>query len=146
LAPSNEYQARVLAYPGLRAYAESLVIERSRLVVAQSLPELESVFRATAPTIESIARDLLVAHGSARDLSTLGPIIAEIQSRGLGGVPLLSQLNHVLKFGRDLSEHGHSVPEPVLRIACENAFELAPQLGSLFPIPGAKMAAPSPGA
>jgi hypothetical protein len=128
-----EYADQIRAYSQLASHADGLISERGRFQVALSTQELESVFRATAPIIESIARELLVAHGSTKELATLGPTIAEIQSRGIGGVSLLSQLNHVLKFGRDLSEHGHAIPHPVLRIACENAFQLAPQLASQFP-------------
>ena len=60
-------------------------------------------------------------------------MIGELVRRRLGSVGLWSQLNHILSFGRELTEHGEELPEPVLRIACENAFELVPQLAALFP-------------
>lgn len=132
VSSSVEYEAQIAAYGVLQPRAESLLTEHARFLAARSPAELESVFRATAPIVEAVARDMLRSHGCNRDLSTLGPIISEIQSRGLGGIALVSQLNHVLKFGRDLAEHGHAVSEPVLRIACENAFDLAPQLASLY--------------
>jgi hypothetical protein len=53
--------------------------------------------------------------------------------RTSGNIATISQLNHVLKFGRDLTQHGAAMPEPVLRIAAQNLFELAPQLAALFP-------------
>lgn len=64
----------------------------------------------------------------ARDTEEL-----DLQSRGVASPALLSQLNHILKFARDLSQHGESLPQAVLRIACENAFELIPQLAALWP-------------
>ena len=60
-------------------------------------------------------------------------MISALQQHRIGTRGLLAQLNHILKFGRDLAEHGYAMSEPVLRMACENAFELAPQLGALFP-------------
>lgn len=133
VTPNADYQVQLSLYPALGRHADSLVRERHRFLAATSIDELESVFRATAPIIEEIARDLVKTLGSTRDLPTLGPIISEMQARGIGGVALRAQLNHILKFGRDLAGHGHAVSEPVLRIACENAFDLAPRLGSLYP-------------
>jgi hypothetical protein len=132
VSSSVEYEAQITAYRVLTPCAQPLLTEHARFLAARSPAELESVFRAIAPIVEAVARDMLCSHGCIKDLSTLGPIIGEIQTRGLGGIGLISQLKHVLKFGRDLAEHGHAVSEPVLRIACENAFDLAPQLASLY--------------
>jgi hypothetical protein len=59
-------------------------------------------------------------------------MIGELQAKNVAGIALISQLDHVLKFGRDLAQHGQAMPLAVLRIACENAFELVPQLAALF--------------
>ena len=129
----RDYAAALAAYSVLRGQTESLLLERRRFDVARTPTELVSVFRAVAPTVEAIVRGLLKAHRSTKADATLGPMIGEMVSRRLGSVGLWSQLNHILSFGRDLTEHGEELPEPVLRIACENAFELVPQLGALFP-------------
>ncbi len=110
-----------------------LTIERRRYEAAQSAGELQSVFTATAPVIENILREFLGIVVPGRQFTNLGQMIAVVQQRQIGGLPLLSQLNHILDFGRDLAAHGHQLPEPVIRIACENAFSLATQLGALFP-------------
>ena len=36
-------------------------------------------------------------------------------------------------LGAELTDVGADIPAAVLRIACENAFELVPQLAALFP-------------
>lgn len=128
----RDYLASVQAYSRLQAFIPLIEVEYRRYRTSVSRAELESVFRAIAPVVESIAKELAVAHGSSEP-GTLGPAIAELHNRGIGGVGLDTQLNHILKFARDLSLHGVSMPEPVLRMASENAFELVPQLGSLFP-------------
>ena len=129
----RDHLQAVAAYPNLRKYQEPLQLEYQRYAVALTDTELESVFKAIAPILEAIVKDLLRALGSTQQHATLGPAIADLQIRGIGGIALLSQLNHVLRFGRDLSLHGASIPTTALRIACENAFELVPQLGALFP-------------
>jgi len=129
----RDYAAALAAYPVLRDHTESLLLERRRFDVARTPTELASVFRAVAPTVEATVRSLLRARGSTRADTTLGPMIQEMVRNRLGTQGLWSQLNHILSFGRDLTAHGEEIPEPVLRIACENAFELVPQLGALFP-------------
>jgi len=129
----RDYATALAVYPVLREHTESLLLERRRFDVARTPTELVSVFRAVAPTVEATVRSLLRAHGSTRADATLGPMIGELVRRRLGSVGLWSQLNHILSFGRELTEHGEELPEPVLRIACENAFELVPQLAALFP-------------
>ncbi len=129
----RDYAAALAAYPALREHRDSLLLERRRFDVARTPTELASVFRALAPTVEATVRSLLKAHGSTRADTTLGPMIQDLVRNRLGSVGLWSQLNHILAFGRDLAEHGEEIPEPVLRIACENAFELVPQLAALFP-------------
>ena len=129
----QDYISALNTYDSISSHRESILGEYRRYTTARTSLELTSVFRGIAPCTESIAREMLIAHGCKRDLSTLGPIIKELHARKLGGVALISQLNHVLKFGRDLTQHGNQLPEPVLRIACENAFQLIPQLASMFP-------------
>ncbi len=104
-----------------------------RYSTAVTHQELESVFRAVAPLVEAVLKQLLKSKGSKHEHSSLGPAIADLHQRGIGGKPLWSQLNHILKFARDLEGHGASLPDPVLRIACENSFGLIPQLAALFP-------------
>jgi hypothetical protein len=130
-----DYSAALSAYPVLAQWKTTLLLERQRYDLASTPIELQSVFRAVAPSVEAIAKQLLKDAGSKRSHASLGPVIGELQERRIGGVPLWTQLNHVLKFGRDLEEHGTTLPEPVLRIACANAFELVPQLASLMPQP-----------
>jgi hypothetical protein len=129
----RDFLGAVSAYGALRDSLETIQLEYRRYSVALSETELQCVFRAIAPVVESVVKDLLRAHGSTANYATLGPAISDLQARGIGGVSLLSQLNHILKFARDQSQHGASLPVPVLRIACENAFELLPQLAALFP-------------
>jgi hypothetical protein len=132
----SDYVQALGAYPGLGKYREAMQLEYQRYAVAVTDTELESVFKAAAPIVEAIVKDLLRAHGSTQQHTTLGPAVADLAKRGIGGRALLSQLDHVLKFGRDLALHGADLPTTVLRIACANAFELAPQLGALFPRAG----------
>jgi len=129
----RDYMQAVRSYPALQEFVPDIELEYRRYSAAMTDTELESVFKAASPVVEAIAKRLLAAHGSSQHHPSLGPVIADLQSRGLAGPALLSQLNHILKFARDLSQHGTSLPQPVLRIACENAFELVPQLGALWP-------------
>lgn len=110
---------------------EEILVEYRRYVAANTRTEIASVFRAVAPLVEAMLRDVLMAKGCTRALPALGPIISELQTRGIGDTHLYSQLNHVLKFARDLEQHGASLGESVLRVACANAFELVPQIGAL---------------
>ena len=128
----EDYGAAITAWPALKAHVSALLAERARYIAASTAEELLSVFRATAPIVESIARSLLENRGSSKAYPTLGPIIGDLQSRGIGGPQLTSQLDHVLKFSRDLASHGERIPLAVLRISCENAFSLAPQLAALY--------------
>jgi hypothetical protein len=124
---------------GLESYtiiADQLPIVRmeyQRYGHATSPIELSSVFKAIAPVVELVAKNLLRAHGSKKEHPTLGPVIADLQARGIGNQVLWGELSHVLKFGRDIELHGGQMSESMLRIACENAFELLPQLAALFP-------------
>jgi len=127
-----DYAAALSAYPTIASVMPAILAERRRYDVANTETELMSVFRAVPPLVETVVRELLVNLGSKRDHSTLGPMIADLKGRGVGGVGLWSQLEYVLKFGRDLAQHGTALPLAVLRIACENAFELVPQVAVLF--------------
>ncbi len=129
----QDYSATLRAWPRLALHAAALSGERTRYATATSEVELLSVFRATAPIVEAIVRELLTSHGSAKSYAGLGSMIGDLHALKIAPLAILSQLDHVLKFGRDVTEHGHSLPVPVLRIACENAFELPPQLAALFP-------------
>lgn len=131
-AISSEDYVRVIgANPVLVDWREAVLLEYGRYSTAVSQVELESVFRAIAPIVEDVLRQVLRGRGVEKEMPTLGPMIAEMQSRGMGDVHLYSQLNHVLKFARDLEQHGASLPESVLRIAAANAFELLPQIAGL---------------
>lgn len=129
----TDFLAALAAYPALGSFTEALTLEFRRFNAATTQAELHSSFRAVAPIVESILKELLRAHGSSKDHASIGPAIQECQHRRIGGVALYSQLDHILRFGRDLAQHGAQLPESVLRIACANAFELVPQLASLFP-------------
>ncbi len=129
----RDYLEAIRVYPSLTPHIETLELEYRRYSAARSETELRSVFKAVSPVVEAIVKELLRARGSTQQHATLGPAIAELQARGIGGPGLLTQLNHILKFGRDLTQHGELIPASVLRIACENTFELVPQLASLFP-------------
>ena len=92
-----------------------LLLERRRYDAAQTAGELESVFKAAAPIVESILRALLQIHFPNRRFATLGPMINAWQQNNIGSYGLWAQLNHILKFGRGLAEHGHTISESVLR-------------------------------
>jgi hypothetical protein len=128
-----DYLGAITSYPAVAAYEDTIRLEYQRFVSATSPLELISVFRSIAPVVEAIVMDLLKARGSVTDHGTLGPAIADLQNRGIGDAALYAQLSHILKFGRDLAQHGVSLPDSVLRIAAANAFELVPQLAALFP-------------
>jgi hypothetical protein len=127
----SDYPASIAAYPILAPQRAALVAEWARYTVARSAGELLSVFRALAPIAEATVRQVLASHGSRRSDTNLAPMIQELQSRGLGNRALWSKLNHIVVFARDLAEHGDSLTEPVLRIACETVFDLLPQVAAL---------------
>ncbi|MBI4541302.1 MAG: hypothetical protein HY704_17505 [Gemmatimonadetes bacterium] len=130
-----DYVARLEGHSSLSLDRDSILAERRRYEAARSAEEVASVFRATVPVLEGVVRRLLRAHGSKKDYSSLGPMIADLRSRSIGGLSLWSQLNAVLTNGRDISLHGERLPLPVLRMVTESCFELLPQLGALFPNP-----------
>ncbi|MHB1069385.1 MAG: hypothetical protein ACYC1W_05960 [Gemmatimonadaceae bacterium] len=132
MVSEEEFATSVSAWPVLKSRGSALLSERARYVAASSPDELLSVFRATAPMVEAIVRDLLANRGSQASYPALGPMIADLQSRSIAGPAVITQLNHVLKFARDLATHGQDMPVPVLRIGCEVCFSLAPQLAALF--------------
>jgi len=127
----HDYSASLAAWPSLKPYSQALLSDRGRYDSATSAAELASVFKSTAPIIEALLGSLL-SPITERQYSTLGPMIADLRAKHIGGIGLLSELDHILKFGRDLAEHGHEMPVSVIRIACENAFELAPKLAAIF--------------
>lgn len=129
----QDYEATLTNYPVLANYIDAILLEYRRYKSSITPGEIISVFRAIAPLVENLMRDMLKAQGCEKQFASLGPMISELQQRNLGSVALYSQLNHILKFGRDLAQHGATVSEPVLRIACENAFELIPQISAIFP-------------
>jgi hypothetical protein len=128
----QDYAGALHANSQLAECRDRILYEYQRYGSATSSVEIASVFRSIAPLVEGVLRAVLTSHGVTRDLPNLGRMIAEVQKRGIGTSHLLSQLNHILKFGRDLEGHGNELPDSVLRIACANAFELVPQLGALF--------------
>lgn len=128
-----DYREGLEAYEVLAEHRTELLLERQRYDAAQTVTELESVFRATAPVVEAVLRSLLKKIHPDREFTSLGKMIAILERDKVGDLGLWSQLNHILAFSRDIEEHGHQLPEPVVRIACENAFGLAIQLAALFP-------------
>jgi hypothetical protein len=131
-AGEADFLASVSAYPSLARVKGALSLEYGRYSTARTALELESVFKAVAPVVEDMVKDLLTANGSEATYPGLGPAINALRGRGLGNVALYAELSHVLKFARDLASHGAQLSEPVLRIACENCFQLVPQLGALY--------------
>ena len=129
----RDYLGALSNYAAIEPHVEQLTMEYRRYSTATSPAELASVFRAVAPEVESIVKELLSAHGSLSAHANLGTAINDLRSRQIGDIGLWSQLSHIIKFSRDLEGHGTALSEPVLRIACENAFNLVPQLAALFP-------------
>lgn len=129
----RNYAALLERYPLLQLVRQNVLAEYDRYAVALTAAELESVFRALAPIVEAVARAALAANGCDRTVESLGPIIQELQSRGLVATGTLAELRHVVKFARDLAQHGTSLPESVLRIACETIFDVLPQLAASTP-------------
>lgn len=127
----HDYSASLRAYPILAGHRDGIVMEWERYSTARTATELVSVFRALVPYVEAILGDVLHSHGSKKAAATLAPMITDLQRRQLADRGLLSKLNHIIVFARDLALHGASTPEPVLRIACENAFGLIPQIAAL---------------
>jgi hypothetical protein len=125
--------AALRTYPIAKERLEAITLEYSRFTRATTHEELASVYKAVAPEVEGLARAVLLSAGATGSFGTLGSIIQEFAARGLGGSGLLSQLRHVQKFARDIVEHGETLPDPVLRIACANAFAVLPQLAALSP-------------
>lgn len=132
-AGEADFPSSMRAYPRLAAVQSAVLLEYGRYNTARTAVELDSVFRALAPIVEQVVKDVLAASGSASQHGSLGPAINDMRQRSIGNVGLWAELSHVLKFTRDLSQHGTSLPDPVLRIACENCFQLLPQLGALYP-------------
>jgi hypothetical protein len=132
----EDYGARLRAVPALARHAELLLLQRGRLAAAGRPEEIVSVFRAVMPTVEAIVRDLLRAAGDGREHSSLGPMIASLRNRGVGDRGVWAQLATIKNSARDIDLHGQELPMSVLRIATEVSFELAPQLGLLFPADG----------
>ena len=129
----HDYLASIESYKPIASQFPTIRLEYQRYGHATGATELLSVLKAVAPVVEATVKDLLRANGSRQDHASLGPAISDLQSRGIGGPVLWSELNHVLKFTRDLVGHGSQPSEPVLRIGCENAFDLLLQLAALFP-------------
>lgn len=130
---AEAYIERVNSLPAMADNAVAVGQEYQRFRLATSSAELTSVFRALAPTVEAVLKNLLRAHGSQKVHLSLGTVIAELRERRIGGVGFISQVAHILRFGRDLAQHGNEIPDSVLRLACENAFQLVLQAANLFP-------------
>ena len=127
----RDYPAALQAYAVLASHRSGITLEWERYTTARTSTELVSVFRALVPYLEAVLSDVLRSHGSAKSNSTLAPMIADLQQRQLADRGLLAKLNHIIVFARDLTAHGATLSEPVVRIACENAFELIPQVAAL---------------
>lgn len=127
----RDYPATLEPWPVLAALRDQILLEWARFSVATTGAELSSVFRAIAPLVEAALARTLATHDSTKANATLGPMVGDLVSRKLGNRGLWSRLNHVITFARDLAEHGEALSEPALRIACENAFDLIPQIAAL---------------
>jgi hypothetical protein len=127
----RDFAGTLSAWPMLASYRQSLLIEWNRYVVARSQAELLSVFRALAPIVEAILRDILASHASKKVDGTLSTMIGDVAQRKLASRALLSKLNHIVLFSRDLTEHGGEQGEGVLRVVCENAFEVVGELAAI---------------
>lgn len=130
VASDRDYAATIGAYDILQDEKQAILLEWTRYQTAQTSVELASVFRALAPTVESVLRRVLSTYGT-KVAGNLGPMIGDLRSRQLGDRGMWSRLNHIVVFARDLAEHGEHLPEPTLRIACEEALALLPQLAVL---------------
>lgn len=124
-----EYEATVRMLPALADSLSEILEERQRYELARHASDLASVFRATMPIVESHVRKLLESHGCSKHFSSLGPMIGELRSRGIGDIDMLSQLSALQHNVRDISLHGGSLPTGTLRIACETCFAVLPLLG-----------------
>lgn len=133
LEGAEAYGLRIGALSALIGVSEGINAERGRYEEARSQEQVTSVFRAVAPILERVVKDLLHAHGSTKHHSSIGPMISELRSRSIGDRALWSQLDAVRTCGRDISLHGDDVPLPVLRILTVTCFELFPVLAELFP-------------
>jgi len=131
----RNYESTIAAYQGLTEFKTAILLEWSRFLVARSGTELTSIFRSLAPLVEKVLGRILASHGSAKASANLGPMVTEMQQRRLGDRALWSRLNHVVTFARDLAEHGEALSDPAMRIACESAFDLIPQLAALARAP-----------
>lgn len=131
VSSERDYPATLQAYPILAEYREAILAEWNRFATARSEVELASIFRALAPLVEAVLRRVLSTYGSTKAKANLGPMISDLEQRNLGNRGLWSRLNHIVSFARDLAEHGEAVSEPALRVACDEAFDLIPQLSAL---------------
>jgi hypothetical protein len=130
---AQAYVEQINSLTALADHAVAIRQEYQRFLLATSSAELTSVFRALTPTVEAVLKNLLAAHGSRRVHPSLGTVIAELRERSIGGIGFITQVDHILRFGRDLAQHGNDIPVPVLRLACENAFQLVLQAANLYP-------------
>jgi hypothetical protein len=107
----RDYTASLQAYSILAPHRDGVILEWHRYSNARTATELASVFRALAPYVEATLRDVLTSHESNKAHSTLAPMISELQQRKLGDRGMLSQLNHIIVFARDLAAHGAALSE-----------------------------------
>lgn len=112
---------------------ELLMLQRSRFQFSQTSSEIVSVFRAIMPTVESVVRRLLTAHGAKNELASLGPMIAQLKNRGIGTRGLWSELSGLQTLARDVALHGHDMSPTFLKFGCSACFDVILQLGSFFP-------------
>lgn len=128
---ADDLLAALASYPIAKQRLPAIRLEYGRFTSATTQQELISVYKAIAPELEGLVRDVLAHVGGKPSSENLGQMIAELQSRRLASLSIVSQLRHVHKFARDMAEHGESLPDPVLRIACANAFAVMPAIAAL---------------
>lgn len=99
-AEESDICSALTAYPELKKHETAILLEYRRYAAARTAVELESVFRAIAPVVEEVVKDVLRSAGSAAQHPALGPGINELRQRSMGNVALWAQLSHILKFAR----------------------------------------------
>lgn len=129
----QDYLGSLGGYPVLGAALPTISLEYRRYATATTRLELMSVFRAIAPVVEEVLRNVLKGLGVKAGLPNLGAMISAFEAHPACNAAALAQLRHILKFARDVSQHGGEFSEPALRIVCETAFALIPQLASSLP-------------
>ncbi len=128
---SGDYESLVRSSPTLVRRFDSIMLEHRAVFPCSNTRRARVRIPCHCTASGRCASRGIEGKGATRDLPTLGTMISELQQRRLDGVHIYSQLNRILKFARDLEQHGAQLPMSVLRIAAANAFELLPQVANI---------------